>query len=99
GLTRATMAALHGDFHRAFGFHPLFFLVTPIYAALFGWIAVDYIRGPAAGRLQTLGPGASTARHPRLIALGSALGLTLVVLLLAVWIARFFGYFGGPVPV
>lgn len=27
GMTRACLAALHGNFHEAFAFHPLFFLV------------------------------------------------------------------------
>jgi hypothetical protein len=44
------------------------------------------------GPLQTLGPAATST-------LFTALGLGLVVLMLGVWIARFLGYFGGPVPV
>lgn len=99
GLTRATVAALHGDFHRAFALHPLVFVITPLYAGMLAWIAHDFIVGRAVGGVQTLGPLASRADHPRLALLVTAGGIALVAVVFGVWVARFFGWFGGPVPV
>jgi hypothetical protein len=85
GMTRATLALLHGDLAYAVALHPLSPLVAPLAA---GWIAVqavDYVRRGAA-----LG----TTRVPRAVELVAA---ALIILLLGVWLARFFGLFGGPV--
>jgi hypothetical protein len=85
GMTRATMALLRGDFAHAIALHPLSPLVAPLAG---GWIAAEavaYVRqGGAFG----------TTRVPRAIELFAA---ALTILLLGVWLARFFGLFGGPV--
>jgi hypothetical protein len=87
GLTRATLAALHGHVAEAFHFHPLFFFVTPLYLGVIASLGYTYVRG--GGYL----PG---KRWNRAV---TVLALVAFVLLLGVWIARFMGYFGGPVSV
>jgi hypothetical protein len=100
GLTRATLAAVQGDLQQALALHPLVFLVTPIYTLIMGWIALSYLRGPRTGeRVQTLGPPATSSSHPRVMKLVTIAGIALVALMFGVWVARFMGYFGGPVPV
>ena len=91
GLTRATLALLHGDLRGALRLHPLVFLITPIYLAVVLQAIVSYVR----------------PEHPELFGfsrwLGSRAasfgGSALLVLLLGVWGARFFGFLGGPAPV
>ena len=85
GMTRATMALLHGDFARAFALHPLSPLIVPLAAGLLLSQGLGYVHKGGA-----LGVGAV----PRSIELLTA---ALVMLLFGVWIARFFGCFGGPV--
>jgi hypothetical protein len=85
GMTRATLALLHGDFSRAFALHPLSPLIVPLAA---GWLlsqGLGYVRQGAASRALAV---------PRSIEL---LAAALVLLLFVVWVARFFGCFGGPV--
>ena len=85
GMTRATLALLHGDVARAFAIHPLSPIIAPLAA---GWIvtqAASYVRTER---------GFGTARVPRSIELVAA---ALVMLLFGIWLARFFGCFGGPV--
>ena len=88
GLTRATLAALRGDFHGALHYHPLVFIATPMYFGVIGSIAWGYVRGGIAKLPATW-----------LSKVLTALALVTFVLLLGVWGARFFGAFGGPVPV
>lgn len=91
GLTRATLALLHGDLGAALHFHPLVFVLTPLFAYALGVSLVDYVRGvPAA-------PARFTSWFSQRMRYGAALALLFVAL--AVWGARFAGYFGGPVPV
>ncbi len=88
GLTRATLSLLHGDLHAAAHLHPLVFVVTPVIAVAFAYNALAYVRGGewfASERLKA-----------RWI---NAAWITLGVAMIALWIARFFGAFGGPVPV
>jgi hypothetical protein len=88
GLTRATLALVHGHVREALGYHPLAPLVSPLVVGFLAYGAAAYVRkgrwpatqGVAAGRLV-------------------AVGLALWALLLGVWIARFLGAFGGPVAV
>ena len=87
GMTRATLALLHGNVAQAFAMHPLAPLIVPFAAGLLAAQATSYVRTGAAF---------GTGRFPRWIELMLA---ALAVLLLAVWSARFFGYFGGPVSV
>jgi hypothetical protein len=86
GLTRATFAALRGDIALAFEFHPLVFIVTPIYLGVLGSLALGYVRG---------GANAPGKRFSQIVTL---LALFLFFSLFGVWLARFFGAFGGPVP-
>jgi hypothetical protein len=88
GLTRATLALVHGDVSAALGLHPLAPVLSPFVAAFALANAYTYVR------------------HARLASLEGALdrwttrgAAALIVLLLGVWIARFFGAFGGPVAV
>ncbi len=88
GLTRATLALLHGHLDEAMRFHPLAPVLVPLVAGFFAYGAIAYVRlgrwpatsGKAAGRM-------------------AGAVIVLWVLLLGVWIARFFGAFGGPVGV
>jgi hypothetical protein len=89
GLTRATLAALHGDFHASFHFHPVAMLATPLFVAMLGLAALHYVlQRPPFGRF--------TRAIDRSI---TVLAGVTMVLMIAVWAARFFGAFGGPVPV
>jgi hypothetical protein len=89
GLTRATLALISGDIARALDFHPLVFVLGPLFFGALGAAAVSFLRGPAprSGRAWLTG---------RVV---TAAGWSLLVLVLGVWIARFLGAFGGPVPV
>lgn len=87
GLTRATLAALHGDLHGSLVFHPLALIITPT-------IIITLIRDLYGfARRGTWGEGQTGGRATTVFA--GALATAMI----ALWIARFFGYFGGPVPV
>lgn len=88
GLTRAMYAALSGDFALAFHYHPLFFIAGPFHVAALGY-ASWLLLGP-----QRAAKGSSVWG----LRIGKAY-VALAFLLLAVWISRLFGAFGGPVPV
>jgi hypothetical protein len=98
GLTRATLALVHGHLAEAFAFHPLVLVFAPLFGGALGKALVDFVRGhatpPGGTYLPRSLPPAWWTRGPG-IALASALGAVLV----GVWLARFAGYFGGPVPV
>jgi hypothetical protein len=64
--------------------HPLAPVVCPLVVGFFVYQAVVYVRW---GRVRALPSW------------GTAAGLVLWALLVAVWVARFFGAFGGPVSV
>jgi hypothetical protein len=89
GLTRATLALLHGDLRGALRFHPLVLLLAPLYFGLIGAAALGYVAGPerSRARLRFTGRWVTPAAW------------ALLALVLGVWLARFFGAFGGPVPV
>jgi hypothetical protein len=92
GLTRATLALLRGDVASALHFHPLVFVLAPLFASAIGVSLLDYVRGG----------GASAPDHvPRRLSVRARYRAAwgLLALALAVWGARFAGYFGGPVPV
>ncbi len=86
GLTRATLAALHGHFGEAFHLHPFVFLVTPVYAFVITSLSWSYVRGS----LERL----PSKRASVIASVGAFIFLALVV---GVWVSRFFGAFGGPV--
>lgn len=88
GLTRAATALLHGDLATATHMHPLAVLVVPACAVLGISNATTFlVRGEFVRMERWNGRWATAA------------GLILVVLLFAVWIARFCGFFGGPIAV
>lgn len=90
GLTRATLALLHGDIATAFHFHPLVFVISPLFAWLTASAAIGYVRGPRAR--PNLKPWLASRTATVLLS-------ALLVATFAVWLARFAGYFGGPAPV
>lgn len=90
GLTRATLALLRGELRVALAFHPLVLVLAPLYFGALGAAAITYVRGPRP----TSAP--RSWLNGRVVTL---LAWVLLVLVLGVWIARFFGAFGGPVPV
>jgi hypothetical protein len=85
GMTRAAMALLHGDFARALALHPLSPVMAPLMAGVLLQQGVAYVR---------TGARFGTGRVPRSIEL---LAAVMALLLMLVWVARFFGFFGGPV--
>jgi hypothetical protein len=89
GLTRATLALLRGDWRGALHLHPLVPLLAPLYFGLIGAAALGYVAGPERSRRRLR----FTGRWVNPIA------WALLALVFGVWLARFFGAFGGPVPV
>ena len=88
GLTRATLALVHGHLAEALRFHPLVLMVSPLVALVLTWNAVAYVRGARWSAVEGVqGRWITTA--------AAALG----ALMLAVWVARFLGALGGPVSV
>jgi hypothetical protein len=88
GLTRGTLALLHGHLGDALRFHPLVPVVSPLVALVLAWNAFSYVRD---GRWS-----AAEGWRGRWI---TRVAATLGVMTLAVWVARFLGALGGPVPV
>ena len=91
GLTRATLALFHGDVRAALHLHPLVLLLAPLVVGITLTGAWSLLRAPE-----------SEARPHFLFSNGrtmTALATVVLVLTLGVWLARFAGFFGGPVPV
>jgi hypothetical protein len=91
GLTRATLALLRGDMRAALRFHPLVWLLGPLFVGFVGVAVLELVRGPLR-----------TRRPPRISWSSrgvSVVAIFVLVVSLGVWLARFAGYFGGPVPV
>ena len=91
GLTRATLALLRGDVGTALHFHPLVGLLTPLFVTFMATGVWQLLRDPARPRR----PSRIRWNAPAL----NVAALLLLVLTLGVWLARFAGYFGGPVEV
>ena len=89
GLTRATLALFRGDLDTALHFHPLVFVLAPLFLGALAVSLLDYVRGETrlAEPAWLAGPA------------GTRLGAGLLVLVLGVWGARFAGFLGGPAPV
>lgn len=92
GLTRATLALLHGDVRAALHYHPLVLLLAPLLATGMAAAAYELLRPQDAGAWLA-SPISFRGRNV------NALAVALLLLTLGVWLARFAGYFGGPVPV
>ncbi|MFW5739011.1 MAG: DUF2752 domain-containing protein [Myxococcota bacterium] len=88
GMTRATLSALHGDFATSFRFHPLGMIIVPLFATYAIAHAVSYIRH-GVSQVDKIVSGKWIDRFLVL----------LLITMIGVWIARFFGAFGGPAPV
>lgn len=91
GLTRATVAALHGHPLDALRLHPLVFVITPFFGVVAARGLLAFVRGAGPRPQSRLGRALD-----RLIGVWALAG---TALLIGVWAARFAGYFGGPVPV
>jgi hypothetical protein len=87
GLTRAAFALARGDLGAAYSLHPMSLVVIPFVTIVIGAHAVKYVR---TGRAWT---DARLSRATELLFAATAL------LLVAVWVARLYGFFGGPVAV
>jgi hypothetical protein len=83
GLTRATRHAIHGDVAAATSMHPLVWLVVPVVAAFVAVEVVGFVRTGAWG-------SSARVKGSNVVMVGTA------ALMFVVWIARFFGAFGGP---
>lgn len=91
GLTRATLALFRGDVRGALQLHPLVWLLAPLFVSFVGAATLELVRGPTP-----------RPRKPRINWTSRSMNLAataLLVLTLSVWLARFAGYLGGPVPV
>ncbi len=97
GLTRAALALLHGNLRGAVGLHPLAPLVVPLLGLVVLKTAFDYVRGHDSRTLSHATPSGPSRRARR--QLTTALAWCVLALVLGVWLARFAGAFGGPVPV
>jgi len=88
GMTRAALSALHGDFATSLRFHPLGMIIIPLFATYAIAHAMSYIRH-GVSKVDEIVSGKWVDRFI----------LLLLFALIGVWIVRFFGAFGGPVPV
>jgi hypothetical protein len=88
GLTRAAVAALQGRLAEAFTLHPLFPLVTPLFVYAVATTGFHYIVGSPPMRLPA-----------KLDRAASYLAISVAALAIGIWVARFCGALGGPVPV
>jgi len=77
---------LLGDFAEATRLQPIGWLLFPYLGGLAGREAVEYLKTGRTGRWS----GHRVAQ---------VVGAGLMALLVAVWVARWFGAFGGPVPI
>ena len=89
GITRATRLAMGGHFEEATRMHPLWFVVVPAAAALFAIELAVYARTGRFG-----GSASFTRKRAVRAALLAVVGAVVIV-----WIARFFGFLGGPAPI
>jgi hypothetical protein len=86
GLTRATLLALTGHEREAFAMHPLVFVIVPALGLIVALECLAYVKTGRWGQVTKERWATRTMT-------------ALVVILVAVWMARFFGAFGGPAPV
>ena len=94
GLSRAALALAMGDVPGALGLHPL----APVILPWVGLMAAGALLRGVDGESVT--PVASRARPlSALTRAADRAAPLLLVLLVGVWVARFLGAFGGPVPV
>lgn len=87
GLTRATFACLRGDLATAIRTHPLVFFATPLVAYIAVSGAWSFLK---IGRIRYSKPLSRWFVAPLMAMFFATFGL---------WLGRFFGLLGGPVPV
>lgn len=88
GTTRSALALLHGDLVAALRYNPL----GPVIVVALGVLAIDSIRLVGRdGDLRAFADSTAATWALRAVLAGS-------VLQVVVWVARFFGFLGGPVP-
>src|SRR5947209_8165926 len=83
GLTRATLALLHGDLQSALALHPLVLVLAPLFTGAVSSAAIGYVRGPRHAQ--------RPAQHWIASRTVSALASLLMLATLGVWGARFLG--------
>jgi hypothetical protein len=88
GMTRAALALARGHIREAIGLHPLVIPVAPLAALVVLACSYNYVRH---GRFGFTAPAPA-----RWVTLGAIL---LGAAMTTLWLARFLGAFGGPVPV
>ncbi len=89
GTTRSALALFHGDFAGALRWNPL----GPFVVVAFAVLASDALRLVARdGDLRAFAASTVSSWALRVVLVSS-------ILQLVVWVARSFGYLGGPVPV
>ncbi len=89
GSTRAVLALAHGDLHDLVRYNPL----GPVVALLIGLFAAQSLVSVLLhGDFRDAGAGALGAGVKRAL-------VVVAVLQVILWVARFFGALGGPVPV
>lgn len=84
GITRASAALAHGDLSGAMSLNPIAPVVVPLAAGLAIYGTLAYVL---------------SGRSPMNDRVPMTLGIGLSVALTVVWVMRWFGAFGGPVPV
>jgi hypothetical protein len=99
GLTRATLALLHGEVRLALHLHPLAPLIAPLFFGALASAALGYVRGPRPRGGAYASPNASAATPWLASRTATVFAILLLAATLGVWGARFLGYFGGPAPV
>ncbi|AKT39893.1 uncharacterized protein CMC5_040440 [Chondromyces crocatus] len=88
GLTRASLELAQGHVGAAMHLHPLSLVLVPVVALVLGYNLLAYVKDGRVAAAESLQGRGATAIAVVLGALG-----------IIVWVARFFGAFGGPVPV
>lgn len=96
GLTRATLVLARGEFSRALALHPLVIPLAPMYFTALALLGIELLRGPSAAVPGTGGAPRTPWITRRWV---SIFGSVVLAAALTLWVLRFFGYFGGPVPV
>jgi hypothetical protein len=86
GMTRSVHAAMHGDLAASLHLHPLALLITPYVLLVMTRNSWGYLRRGRWGE-------GDASMHP----LWTWSAGILLFAMLSLWIARFFGAFGGPV--
>lgn len=88
GLSRASQSVLQGHFAEAWNLHPMVFVIVPVLGLYVLAQAVAYVF-----------PGLPLLRRVLASKWVDRAMIAVMVLAVLLWASRFFGAFGGPVPV